>query len=208
MSSIGNPAQEEYARSLAGRAGFKTLEEAAEKYTGRPTVRFDVTPFTRQQASAVITELEKKLGIVRAPKVDAAAVAAAALGTASPAVVVEDRPKARYLTARHLRRIATHQEAPPAELDEDAKWVLAALARLSTIEYWVGRSPVFPVGVNAAGPIRTEHLIEFYGTAASASAAFGVSEKTFDGWGELVPEKHTCRAEVLTRGYVVAQKAL
>ena len=199
MSSFGNPKQEEYAKDLAKRLNFASLEDAVAHLTGRPQVRFDVTPFTKHQASDVITKMEAKLGIQRPAKTEGAAPAQNG---------AEDSPKKRFLTARHLRRIATHQEQPPEDLDDDARWVLGCLAKLQSIEYFVGRSsPAMPIGINGNGPIETAHLVQYFGGQAAAAAVFGVSEKTFEGWGELVPATHVWRAEVATGGYVVVPKA-
>lgn len=205
MSNFGNPRQEEYARDLSKRAGFASLEAAISHYTGRPTVLLDVTPFDRPEASRIITQLEAKLGIARSGK---SGSNEQRQGGATPEAN-PDRPAAgRYLTARQLRRIATHQEAAPADLDDDARWLLGCLARLQSIEYMVGRgTPNLPIGVNGTSPIGTAHLIQFFGSASAAAAAFGVSEKTFAGWGELVPATHVWRAEVATSGYVIVPKA-
>lgn len=198
MSSFGNTNQEEYGRDLAKRLGHASLEDAIAKITGRPVVRLDVTPFNKHQASDIITKMEGALGIQRPPR---------PAPSTPDAPANEEASRRRFLTARHLRRIATHQEQPPADLDEDARWVLAALARLQSIEYLIGRSPpTMPIGVNGDNPIETAHLVQYFGSVAAAAAIFGVSEKTFDGWGELVPATHVWRAEIVTGGYVVVPK--
>lgn len=203
MNHFGNARQEEYARDLSKRAGFPSLEGAISHFTGRPTVILEVTPFDRAEASKIISILESKLGIVRTQRTpDTTPSTDRKEGKA-------DRPaQTRFLTPRQLRRIATHQDPVPEDLDEDARWVLSCLARLNSIEYMVGRgAPSLPIAVNGNAPIGTAHLIQFFGSAASAAAAFGVSEKTFAGWGELVPAAHVWRAEVATSGYVTVPKA-
>lgn len=203
MSSFGNEKQEAYARQLATRAGYPGLEQAIAAHTGRPMVRLDVTPFGKQQASEIITKLENDLGIHRPARVAAVDASTSATDTAPP------RPKPRYLTARHLRRIACREEPVPSELDDDAKWILGALARLGAIEFMLRRiPPTLPLAVNQDGPIRTSHLVDFFGSEAAAAAVFGVTEPTFKKWGELVPTSHADRAEVVTNGYVMVPRAV
>lgn len=200
MNHFGNARQEEYARDLSKRAGFPSLEDAISHFTGRPTVILEVTPFDRAEASKIITSLESKLGIVRPQRTS----------DPNPSAEAKSDPpaKSRFLTPRQLRRIATHQDPVPEDLDDDARWVLSCLARLGSIEYMVGRgTPSIPIAVNGNAPIGTAHLIQFFGSPAAAAAAFGVSEKTFAGWGELVPTAHVWRAEVATSGYVTVPKA-
>lgn len=209
MSNFGTTAQLEYATKLAVRAGFKSLEAATEQFSGRPTVLFNVTPYTKDQASKVITFLEGKLNIpAKAPKAsgkpegDAPADASAGAAAAEAA-----KPRAKFLTARHLRLIATHQESPPAELDEDARWVLARLHRLDAIEAMVRRGqPDQRLAVNGNDQIKVAHLIEYFRSEEMTADAFGVSIQTLRAWGQYLPSAHSFKAEVLTNGYVQAPR--
>lgn len=200
MSSFGNENQQAYATDLARRLGFPSLEDALAKMSGRPAFRLDVTPVPRQEASNYISKMEAELNIAPRPR------------KSQPASSIESDPKAdkarpRFLTARHLRLIATHKEQPPAELDDDARWVLAALARLQSMEFIFSRGNLtMSLAVNGDGPIRVSQVVQFFGSDATAAAAFGVSEKTLTGWGDLVPHAHQWRAEVLTQGYVMVPR--
>lgn len=204
MSNFGTTPQFEHATKLASRAGYKSLEEAAEAQTGRPTVNFTVTPFTKTQASELISFLERKLNLPpRPPKTgDKPVRGNGAAGTANGAQE-DGKSKARFLTARHLRKIATHQEAAPADLDDDAKWVLARLHRLDAIEAFVRRGqPDQRLAVNGNEQIKVAHLVEYFTTEESVADAFQVSLQTLRAWGEFLPPTHAFKAEVLTNGYV------
>lgn len=210
MSNFGTTAQLEYATKLAVRAGFKTLEAATEQFSGRPTVLFNVTPYTKDQASKVITFLEGKLNIPAKPakptgKPDGDASAEPAASASAPADVA--KPRSKYLTALHLRLIATHQEVPPAELDDDARWVLARLHRLDAIEAMVRRGqPDQRLAVNGNDQIKVAHLIEYFRSEEMTADAFGVSIQTLRAWGQYLPSAHSFKAEVLTNGYVQAPR--
>lgn len=206
-SNFGTTAQEEYAKKLATKAGFVSLEAACEAHSGRPSVILSVTPYTKDQATAVITWLEKKTGVpARATKPSSADggtnghTNGHANGQGN-----EDagKPRSRFLTARHLRLIATHQEAAPPELDEDARWVLARLHRLDAIEAFVRRgSSDQRLAVNGNDPIKVAQLVEYFGTEEAVADAFAVSLQTVRAWGPVLPPVHGFRAEVLTNGFV------
>ena len=201
MSSFGTDRQETHARGLAKRAGFDSLEAAISHFTGQPLVRLDVTPFNSQRASEIITKLEAKLGIQRTPP--AAKAAAASPGPAA----APDRPRATFLNARHLRQIATRQEAPPAELDDDARWVLNALNRLAKYEHAGRGTLTMPAAINGNDPIRTSHMVAYFGTEAAAADAFGVTLATFKKWGDLIPQDRQEWAQEVTAGYVMKPRA-
>lgn len=199
MSSFGTTAQAEYAGKLAKKAGFGTLEEAAASITGRPLVSFQVTPFTKDQASKVITALEARTGATKQDSKPSR--------SDSASESTDTKPRSKFLTARHLRLIATHQEVAPEQLDDDAAWVLSRLARLSAIEAFVRRGqPDQPLAVNEGAPIRVEQLVKYFGSEESAADAFAVSVKTLKDWGQHLPAAHSFRAEVLTNGYVQAPR--
>lgn len=203
MSSFGTDKQETHARILAKRAGFESLEAAIAHFTGQPLVRLDVTPFNTQRASEIITKLEQKLGIPPRP-----------LRTADPDAPgsdtnssTPDRPRPKYLTARQLRRIATRQELPPADLDDDARWVLAALGRLAKFEHAARGAPTMPSAVNGTDPIRTSEMVQFFGSEAAAADQFGVTLATFRKWGEFIPHERQDWAQEITCGYVMKPRA-
>lgn len=203
MSSFGTDRQETHARALAKRAGFESLEAAIGHFTGQPLVRLDVTPFNSQRASEIITKLEAKLGIT--PRVPPAAKA----GDGSPAVPpsAPDRPRPKFLTARQLRKIATRQEPPPAELDDDARWVLGALNRLAKFEHAARGAVTMPAGINGSDPIRTSHMVAYFGSEATAADAFGVTLATFKKWGDFIPHDRQDWAQEVTAGYVIKPRA-
>lgn len=190
MSAFGNERQQSYANSLAKRMGYQDYVAAVAFLTNNQAAVVARTTYSTAQASDLISALENAVGVSRPDRTTGG-----------------DGNRPRYLTARSLRRIACFQESMPSELDEDARWVLGSLAKLRSLENLVMRSkPATALAVNGHDPITTAHLVEFFGTRAEAAAAFGISEKTFDGWGALVPAAHVWRAEVMTGGYVVVPK--
>lgn len=203
MSSFGTDRQETHARSLAKRAGFEDLEAAISHFTGQPVVRLDVTPFNSQRASEIITHLERKLGLAPRP----APAAKPQNGSSEPSSSAPDRPRSKFLTARQLRRIATRQDPPPADLDDDARWVLNALNRLAKFEHAARGTSTMPTAVNGADPIRTSHMVAFFGTEANAADAFGVTLATFRKWGDFIPQDRQDWAQEVTAGYVMKPRA-
>lgn len=196
MSTFGNENQHSYATGLAKRMGYSSLEDALVKLSGRPDFRLDETPVSKLDASNYISKMEAELNIPPRPRKQE-----------DETLRTDAKRLPKFLTARHLRLIATHKEAPPAEMDEDARWVLGALARLHSLEYVLSRGNLtMPLAVNGSGPILVSQVTEFFGSDAATASAFGVSEKTIDGWGDQVPPAHQWRAEVLTQGYVMVPR--
>jgi len=202
LETFGNPKQQAYASDLAKRMGFATLEAALRVVSADIGYEMgSAQKISVRDASAFITAMEHRVP-PRQPDKRAKDTPPGAAGTEKGG---QARP--RYLTARQLRRIATYQDPVPSDLDEDAKWVLGALARLKSLEYLMSRGATYmPLAVNGNAPIPVASVVEFFGSPAATAAAFGVSEKTLAGWGELVPQAHQWRAEVMTQGYVVVPR--
>lgn len=197
VEAFGNPKQQAYATDLAKRMGYESLDAALRAVSADIGYDLGETKISVRDASAFITAMER-----RVPPRQSEKGAQDAAGTRHGG-----EARQRYLTARQLRRIATYQEPVPSDLDEDAKWVLGALARLKSLEYLMSRGTTYmPLAVNGNAPIPVASVIEFFGSPAATAAAFGVSEKTLTGWGELVPQAHQWRAEVMTQGYVVVPR--
>lgn len=206
MSNFGTTPQCEYATKLATKAGFATLEAAAEASTGRPTLNFAVTPFTNKEASRVISFLEQRLNITKGSKASTPDSAPSANGTHAPASD-DGKPKAKFLTAKHLRLIATRQQHVPHDLDDEARWVLTRLQRLDAIEAFVSRGlPDQRRAINGNDPIQVAQVVEYFGGDQVAADAFDVSLQTLRAWGAHLPPVHAFKAEVLTNGYVQAPR--
>lgn len=200
MSTFGTPNQERYASNLIERSSqIGSLEELARQALG-DGVEFEgdrLKPLTSKQASEAITWLEDLLQIKRSPKTKSPQDT-----DSTPVTTV-----GRILTARHIRRIAKHEESLPEDADEDARWVLIQLQRLEAIEFLVsGAQTDQPLGVNGSERIKTELLIKYFGSYEVAAEAFGVSLGTIKSWGLYIPPQQEFRAEVVTNGYVRATR--
>lgn len=110
---------------------------------------------------------------------------------------------ARFLTARALRSIDTGSSQAPSELDDDARWVLARLAKFRAIESLVDRrvsSDASPI--NGDHPILVEHVLGYFKTWDRLAEAFGVTVPTAKAWGATLPLARAFEAEIKTGGHV------
>jgi hypothetical protein len=183
---VGTESQHGFAESLAKKAGYASVVDACADALGRDPDELAKEPLSVADASRVIGHLKVKS---EAPGVQAPATDAA--------------KRSHYLTARHLRRIATGQQRAPDEIDEDAAWVLDLLGKglavraLFTDEH-VGRA------INGDQPIAMEHLLAYFKTWDSLAEAFRVTVPTAKAWGTHLPAGRAFEAEVRTKGYVRA----
>lgn len=183
---IGNPKQQAYAQALAREAGYSSLVDACADALGRDPDQLVKEPISVPDASRVIAHLQLK--------------AEAATGKPSDA-----RRQQGFLTARNLRRIATGEQRAPADLDEDAAWVLEWLGKSLAVAALFSDEPTGKA-VNADQPIAMEHLLAYFKSWDEIAKAFGVTVSTAKGWGLLLPAARAFEAEVRTRGYVRAPR--
>lgn len=197
MSGFGTEAQEVFAQSLIARTAFTgTLFDAATQALGRAIGPADL-PLAKTDASAVITWLQAKLP----PETNVKS----SQDTPPAAGPSSDAPRPRIFTARQLRRIATQLDPTPADLDEDAKWILIQIQRLHAITHLVaGARDDQKLAVNGDEHIKTDQMRHYFGSDEVAAEAFGISVGTFRSWGVHIPPQQESRAEVMTNGYVRA----
>jgi len=182
---VGNDKQHGYAARLAKQAGYASLSEACVKALERPADLLVADGISVAEASKVIARLQS----------DADA---------------RPRPfKATYLTPRQLRRIASGECAPPAELDEDATWILDRLAKAHAIAGLFGAADAIQrrqAPVNGDGPIEMQQLLTHYGSWDAIAEAFAVTVSTAKAWGAHLPAARAYEAEIKTDGYVRAPR--
>jgi hypothetical protein len=186
MTKPWSDAQQTLLQKLIVKAGFGSWQDAwAGALPDYPAPAADPD---MPQASMLISALEAK---VKPPAGDASAAA--------------PRSGARYLTARHLRQIDTGTAEPPAELDDDARWVLSRLARWRAVESIAdsrsAHAPA-PAAVNGEQPIQMDQLLAYFKSWDALAEAFGVSVPTAKAWGTYLPVPRGFEAEIKTRGHV------
>lgn len=200
-----NPQQREYAKALAARAGL-TLEQASLDTFGRP-----VPPesMTTRQASMLIAKLKTTLGepakpahATKARLDDHAPVAAPAAPKLNG--IAKLLSPARMAAARQLRAIHEGAEPRPANLDDDAAWLLHRLELAERLEKEKERGR--GAGVNGRGPIEMEGLLTHFGNWDRLAEAFGVTVPTAKAWGKHLPAARAYEAEVKTGGWVKAPR--
>lgn len=203
--TAANTQQLEYAKALAARAGL-TLDRAALDTFGRT-----VPPekLTTRQASMLISQLKtalgepaKAAGAVKARQDDHAPVAAPA--PPKPNGIAKLLSPSRMAAARQLRAIHEGAEPRPANLDDDAAWLLQRLDLADRLEKEKERGR--RAGVNGRGPIEMEGLLTHFGSWDRLAEAFGVTVPTAKAWGKHLPAARAYEAEVKTGGWVKAPR--
>lgn len=184
---IGNPKQQAYAQRLAREAGYDTLVDACADALGIDPDQVIKQPVSVADASRVIAHLQVKAESATPPTKDPA------------------RRRQAFLTPRSLRRIATGQQRAPADIDEDAAWVLEWLGKALAVSSLFSDEPTTKA-INGDQPIAMEHLLAFYKSWDDLAKAFSVTVSTAKGWGVLLPASRAFEAEVRTRGYVRAPR--
>ena len=191
--SYGTDAQGKYLLDLASRLGYPDVAHALADMTQFGAAK----SLTNSEASDAITQLKACLPADEATPTGSPA---AALGAARP----------RFLTARHLRQINEGKRPAPADLDEDASWVLDRLQRLVQISQLAGsptqQTQAHGVGVNEGRPIEMADLLRYYKTWDALAEAFKVAVTTAKAWGTLLPPGRAFEAEVRTGGFVRAPR--
>lgn len=183
---VGTESQHSFAERLARKAGYESLIDACADALGRDPDELTKEPLPVADASRVIAHLQVKTSDC---------------GTAPSA---SEAPKrSLFLTARHLRRIATGQQRVPDQIDEDAAWVLDLLGKGLAIRA-LFTDEVTGKGINGDQPIAMEHLLTFFKTWDAVADAFRVTVPTAKAWGTHLPASRAYEAEVRTKGYVRA----
>lgn len=128
-------------------------------------------------------------------------------GKAMPSIdTPHEQIRSSMITPEALRKISNNELPAPANLSEDASWILYRLAKLADIEQTLG-DPVRWPGVNQGGPITVQSLVDHFGNHEAVALAFKVSIGTVkSGWGAYLPQNRGSDAELLTRGYVKAPR--
>ncbi len=183
---VGTDSQHSFAERLARKAGYESLVDACADALGRDPDELAREPLAVADASRVIAHLQVKTSD----------------GTTPPSSA-DGSKRPQFLTARHLRRIATGQQRAPEQLDEDAAWVLDHIGK-SIATRALYTDEVAGKGVNGEQPIAVEHLLAYFKTWDALADAFRVTVPTAKAWGTHLPAARACEAEVRTKGYVRA----
>lgn len=215
---MGTDNQTHYAGKLLKGSAYLTLLDAAADLLDRDPDDLLAKHPSVEEATRVISALEKqqpgleKEGAVPAPDRAPETTLRTNQGSAPPASQESDtsarssRPPAtfprgalpRFLTARHLRQIATGQRALPESLDDDAAWVLERLGKALQVEaiYVPPQAPP----INGNEPLTIEHLKAVFGDVEAIASTLGVSLPTVKAWGGLLPEHYSWKVEGLSKG--------
>lgn len=201
---LGTERQTHYAQRLLRESPYLTLLDAAADLLDRNPDELMRTPPGVEDASRTIEALERmQPGLEKpgraveqaraAPGVDGHAAGGTAESVAGGA-----RRGPLYLTARHLRQIATGQRQAPAALDEDAAWVLERVSKALRVEALYATPATVPI--NGSEPITMDHVRAVFGEVSVIASMLGVSVPTVKAWGGVLPEVYGWKLEGLSEG--------
>lgn len=190
----GTAKQHEYLDRLAKELGYTDIRKALAELTD---IKMAAEGIGVEAASEAIEQLKAMLG--------------------SKKVEAPQEGGRKYLTARHLRQIATGQRKIPDELDDDAAWVLARIDLVERFS-WLLSNPshstsglLAPPGlgrpgadVNEGGPIPMKQLLDYFKGWDAVAETFKVTVATAKAWGAHLPASRAFEAEIKTHGYFTA----